>query len=38
MFAKVAEMAIPDAWIHSTLAGLEWVNPFLHMAGEFKYL
>ncbi|KAJ7936585.1 hypothetical protein B0H13DRAFT_2303632 [Mycena leptocephala] len=29
MFAKAAEMNIPDAWINSTLAGLERVNPFI---------
>ncbi|KAJ7362945.1 hypothetical protein DFH08DRAFT_951163 [Mycena albidolilacea] len=29
MFAKAAEMAIPDSWINSTLAGLERVNPFV---------
>ncbi|KAJ7914220.1 hypothetical protein B0H13DRAFT_449161 [Mycena leptocephala] len=29
IFAKGAEMDIPDSWISSTLAGLERINPFI---------
>ncbi|KAJ6477756.1 hypothetical protein C8R45DRAFT_833545 [Mycena sanguinolenta] len=29
MFMKAAEFDIPDSWIHSTLAGLERVNPII---------
>ncbi|KAJ6618392.1 hypothetical protein B0H10DRAFT_2217693 [Mycena sp. CBHHK59/15] len=29
MFTKAAEMEIPNSWINSALAGLEWVNPFI---------